>query len=259
MKTQISHPTTALIAVVCVLVISLPAVGYAADSIDQSRKIINQTNQQLEGSQNKINTLHDATTSMVDQYKTATRESETYTTYNLQLSEIIKSQTEELTSLNAQIEEIEVTSKQIMPLMGRMINTLKQFITQDLPFLPEERTDRVTKLQNNMKRADLSVAEKYRKILEAYQVEIEYGKTLEAYEGKLKEKKVNFLKIGRTAFFYQTMDASQCAIWNKHKGDWQEVEDSEIKNSVSIAMKVARKQQSPELLTILASKVEVSK
>lgn len=259
MKTQISHPITALIAVVCVLVIYLPAVGYAADSIDQSRKIVNQTNQQLKGSQKKINTLHDATTSMEDQYKTVMRESETYTTYNRQLGEIVQSQTEELASLNAQIEEIEVTSKQIMPLMGRMIDTLKQFITQDLPFLPEERASRITKLQDNMERADLSVAEKYRKILEAYQIEIEYGKTLEAYEGNLKEKKVNFLKIGRTAFFYQTLDTNQCGVWNKHKGDWQEVEDSEVKNSVSTAMKVARKQQSPELLTILASKVELSK
>lgn len=259
MKTKISHHAPALIAVFLTLLLIVINTSLAADVIDQSRKIVTQTNQQLKNSQQKINKLHDATTSMVDQYKTAMKESETYTTYNQQLGEIVQSQAEELASLNTQIEEIEVTSKQIMPLMGRMIDTLTEFIDQDLPFLPQERSARVEKLQDNMWRADLSVAEKYRKILEAYQIEIEYGKTLEAYAGEINEKKVNFLKVGRTAFFYQTLDKKSAAVWNKHQGDWRMVEDSEVKHSISVAMKMARKQRSPELLTILASKPEVSK
>lgn len=237
------------------------AIGasHAAGAIDQSRQLITKTNQQLKNTQEKINTLHDTTASMLDQYRAELKESETYETYNGQLGGIVESQAEELASLASQIDEIEVTSKEIMPLMGRMISTLQKFISQDLPFLPEERSGRIAKLQNNMIRADLSVAEKYRKILEAYQVEIEYGTTLEAYEGEFDDKKVNFLKVGRTAFFYQTLDRKSIGVWNKHQNDWQEVMDSDVKHSVDLAMKMARKQRSPELLTILASKVEASK
>ena len=227
-----------------------------ADSLDTSRQIVNKTNNQLEKSQKRINALDDATTSLVDQYKTVVRESETYTTYNRQLTDIITSQQEELDSLNQQIDEIEVTARGVMPLMERMIATLEDFIAQDLPFLPQERADRIARLRNNMIKADLSVAEKYRKILEAYQVEIEYGKTLEAYQGELDGRQVEFVKLGRTALFYQSLDKAVFGVWNKHQQTWQTVDDSEVKQSVDVAIKIARKQRSPELLTILASKVE---
>jgi hypothetical protein len=233
-----------------------PALLSAAEPIDESRRIISQTNQQLERSQQTINKLHDATTTTLDQYKTTLRETETYTTYNRQLKEIIASQQEELSSLDTQVNEVAVTSKQIMPLMERMIETLEAFIAQDLPFLPQERGQRIARLKENMAKADLSVAEKYRKILEAYQIEIEYGKTMEAYQGEVDSRKVNFLKLGRIAFFYQTLDKSQSAVWNKHQNAWQEVADSEVKRSIEMGIKIARKQRSPELLTILASKVE---
>ena len=228
-----------------------------ADSLGQSRKVVSTTNAQLKKSQQKIDKLHDDTVSMLDQYKTAMQESESYTTYNRQLSEVVKSQMDELDSLNSQIDEIEITSRRIMPLMERMIDALEAFVDQDLPFLPYERSERLSGLRDNMVRADLSVAEKYRKILEAYQIEIEYGKTLEAYEGKIDDKHVNFLKLGRAAFFYQSLDGSSAAVWNKHKQAWQPVDDNDVRQSIALGMKIARKQHSPELLTILASKVEV--
>lgn len=241
------------------LLLLVPIMSLAADPIAESRKLINSTNKKLARSQQQVNSLHSKTTRMYDAYKTAINESETYETYNQQLREIVKSQTEELNSLDQQIGDIEVTSKKIMPLMARMIDTLEAFVKQDLPFLPNERNKRVAELKDLMSRADLSIAEKYRKILEAYQIEIEYGKTLETYQAKLGDKTVNFLKIGRVALLYQTLDKKQTHVWNKHASNWQPVEDQEVKHSFELGMKMARKQQSPELLVILASKVESAK
>ena len=52
-----------------------------------------------------------------------------------------------------------------------------------------------------MDRANVSVAEKYRRLLEAYQIELEYGRTIEAYEGSFAsdngERSVTFLRVGR--------------------------------------------------------------
>ncbi|MCG8488452.1 MAG: DUF3450 domain-containing protein [Chromatiales bacterium] len=227
-----------------------------AGPLEQSRKAVTSTNAKLKQSQTKIDGLYEETMSLLDQYKTTIQEGDSYETYNGQLSQVVKSQLEELASLDKQIEEIEVTSRSIMPLMGEMIETLENFIAQDLPFLPEERAHRLTNLKDLMIRADISVAQKFRKILEAYQIEIEYGKTLEAYEGMIGEKRVNFLKLGRVAFFYQSLDKSNAGVWNKHQGAWQAVEDWEVKQSITMGMKIARKQHAPELLTVMASKVE---
>lgn len=228
----------------------------AVDSLDESRAAIAETNKQLQKKQKKIDGLHEQTREMVYQYRSALREVESYEIYNKQLEAIVRSQSSDLVSLQQQIIEIEVTAQQIMPMMQRMIDTLKKFVAQDIPFLPDERAERLTRLENIMKRADVSVAEKYRKILEAYQIEIEYGKTLEAYRAMLGDKNVNFLKIGRVALFYEALDAQSYGVWNPKLQKWQTVEDHEVKKSIATGIKIARKQSSPELLTIMATTVE---
>ena len=230
--------------------------AWSADKLDQSRSVVSETNQQLHVRQKQINTLHDSTEQIVDQYKTVLREIETYRVYNRQLGDIVDSQKADLDSLQNQIIEIEVTGQQIMPMMQRMIVALGQFIDQDVPFLPVERSKRLAKLDGIMRRADITVAEKYRKILEAYQIEIDYGKTLEAYDGELDQRNVSFLKVGRIAFYYRTPDGRSYAIWNPQAQSWQAVSDHEVIKSIDLGLKIARKQQSPELLTIRVGRAE---
>ena len=250
--TYLLSPMASLIIVLTCFPLPLQAV----DALDKSRATVATTNKQLQQKQKKIDGLHEQTSQMVDQYRSALREIESYEIYNKQLKAIVLSQGNDLISLQQQIIEIEVTAQQIMPMMQRMIDTLQQFVAQDIPFLPVERAERLTRLEDTMKRADISVAEKYRKILEAYQIEIEYGKTLEAYRALLGDKNVNFLKVGRVAFFYETLDAQSYGVWQPKLQTWQLVEDREVKKSIATGIKIARKQRSPELLTIMATTAE---
>lgn len=240
-----------------IAMLSMPVMG--AGSFEKSRQLVTKTNDSLQRSQVEIDKLHAKKTTLLEEFNATIEEANTYQTYNQQLEEIVQSQQSEISSIETQIQDIEVTSKQIMPLMARMIDALDEFIMQDLPFLPEERMERVKTLRDHMKRADLSIAEKYRKILEAYQIEIEYGNTLEAYQADLGKKMVTFLKVGRSAFYFQSIDKASAGVWNKHKNDWQILEDAAVKYSLSAAVKMARKQRSPELLIIHASHVEDAK
>jgi hypothetical protein len=244
------------IATLTILLFCFPFPSWAVDAFDESRATVAATNKQLQQKQKKIDSLHEQTSQMVDQYRTVLRETESYDIYNKQLKAIVRSQGDDLVSLQQQIIEIEVTAQQIMPMMQRMIDTLNQFVDQDIPFLPVERAERLIRLEETMKRSDITVAEKYRKILEAYQIEIEYGKTLEAYRAMLDDKNVNFLKVGRVAFFYETLDAQNYGVWHPELKTWQAVEDREVKKSIATGIKIARKQRSPELLTILAGQLE---
>jgi Protein of unknown function (DUF3450) len=133
-----------------------------------------------------------------------------------------------------------------------MIDTLDQFVQLDTPFLLEERTKRVAGLKQMMQRADVSSSEKYRRILEAYQIETEYGRTIEAYDGKLGEgdaaKTVEFLRIGRVALLYQTPDGKETGYWDADGKKW--VEDDGYGSETRQAIRIAKKEGAPDLLWV---------
>src|ERR1051325_3633047 len=162
----------------------------------------------------------------------------------------VKSQSERMANMKRQLGEIENTQRNVLPLMQRMIDTLEQFVKLDVPFLIEERTKRVANLKQILGRADVSTSEKYRRILEAYQIETEYGRTLEAYEGKLgegdKARTVQFVRLGRISLMYQTPDGKETGYWDAANKKW--VEDSSYAHDVKEAIRVAKKQGAPDLL-----------
>lgn len=234
--------------IAAIVLLGLLSVGISADdSLDKTREIITETNQTLKKSQQTIDKTDDKTSQMFEEYKSRQKEIDNYNIYNSQLKEIINSQKQEKQVFLQDIENIESTGLRIMPFMRKMINGLEQFITSDYPFLPEERSRRIAGLKENMKRADLSIAAKYRQILEAYQVENDYGNTIEAYEGDIDNKKVVFLKIGRIGFYYLSLDKQYCSAWVPEKKQWQELEDADYRISIARAIKIAKKQQTPDL------------
>src|SRR4029079_17177747 len=100
----------------------------------------------------------------------------------------------------------------------RMIQTLEEFVALDIPFLPEERAKRIATLKKVLASGDISISEKYRRVLEAYQIEMEYGRTLDAYTGTLSEgasaRTVQFIRLGRVSLIYQTLDGAETGYWD---------------------------------------------
>lgn len=190
---------------------------------------------------------------MYDEYKRVMQKIENTKIYNEQLVKLIANQNEEKESLKKQIASIQETNEGVVPFMLQMLSTLEEMVKNDTPFLPIERKNRVAELKDMMNRADVSTSEKFRRILEAYQIENEYGRTLEAYRGKLAKDgqamTVDFLRLGRLALIYQTLDQQTQGIWDKEKQAWVELDD-DYRRSILAGLKVARKQMAPELLTL---------
>ncbi|MFH2066847.1 MAG: DUF3450 domain-containing protein [Pseudomonadota bacterium] len=222
-------------------------VGSAVDGLDRGRAVIARTNSELQTSQEKIDRMDAESVQMFEQYKGIKKEIENYLVYNRQLTDITTSQQEEIRILQNDINQIEATGQQIMPFMQKMIEGLERFIDSDLPFLPDERRTRIQGLSENMKRADLSIATKYRQILEAYQIEMDYGQTIEAYTGNLENKQVWFLKVGRIGFYYLALDMKHCGAWNPAARSWISLDDVDYTMAVAKAIKIADKQRAPDL------------
>ena len=150
------------------------------------------------------------------------------------------------------IARISSLTRSVMPLMFKMIDALDTFVELDVPFLIDERRQRVAGLRNLMNNPEASPAEKYRKISEAYEIENEYGRTIEAYTGKVSpddDRTVNFLRIGRNSYIYQTLDGDDAAVWNKSKGEWKRLGGS-YRLPIQVGIRIANEQAAPDLMVV---------
>jgi hypothetical protein len=242
-----------LAAAACGLVPCL-ALWVSGDLAAQTEKVDSaiseqiRTEQAAQASQKRIAQLDEEATGMLAEYRQANAENLGLQAYNDQLAAQVKSQQGELDTMTRQLGEIETTSREALPMMQRMVATLQAFVKLDVPFLPEERANRVAQLTDMMTRADVSVSEKYRRIVEAYQIEIEYGRTIEAYQGKVGDRTVDFLRAGRVALLYQTLDGSETGYWDAEAKKWER--DDGYAEPIKAGLKVAKKQSAPDFLFV---------
>ncbi|HEX5792504.1 MAG TPA: DUF3450 domain-containing protein [Rheinheimera sp.] len=235
------------------LAAALPSVAQEDKYLEPAVKEAAEINQSAAASQEKINTITNQLDTKLQQFKSTNKEIDGLLVYNAQLRKQLSNQLQEVADLNNAIDEVSVIERQITPLMLRMIEGLKQFVSLDVPFLPEERSKRLAGLETLMERADVAPSEKFRRVMEAYQIEMDYGRTLEAYSGLHnidgQDRDVDFLRVGRTALIYQTRDASQQGIWNKQSRQW-DVLPASYRTQVTKGLRMARKQLAPDLLSL---------
>ena len=204
-------------------------------------------------SQEKINSFAEAESRDLQRFRTASQRLESLEIYNLQLQKLIDSQVQEIESIVRQTEEIESIETGALPLMIKMTSTLGEIIDLDVPFLTAEREQRVASLSSLIDRADVTAWEKFRRIMEAYLVEVDYGRTIEAYRGELamsgEARTVDFLRIGRVGLYYQTLDGEESGHWSARRGEFERLDDS-ARRPIMLGLRVARKQAPPELLSL---------
>lgn len=220
----------------------------AANELEQSISAGSKNQEMGSASQEKIDKLYEAKRLALQEMRVTQAEIDQLQVYNRQLTAIIKNQNTQIASLNKQINDIEVTQQGIMPLMERMLNGLEAFVSLDIPFLLNEREQRIATLRILLLASDVTVSEKFRRVLEAYQIEIEYGRTIEAYRGEsLSGETVDFLRIGRSALMSVSLDGEKAQGWNNALKTWQDLDSSYIR-SINKGVSIARKQAAPTLL-----------
>ncbi len=203
-------------------------------------------------SQERINNIVEGTRSLEDQYRAINKEIDGLKVYNRLMRAQVEGQQATLEDISLSMDRVDVINRQIFPLMERMIDGLEQSIELDVPFLMVERRKRIADLKGIMERSDVSVAEKFRKVMEAYQIEMDYGTSSEWYEDTLEidgeSRKFNILRIGRVGLYFQSDDASITGRWDNEARQW--VRDDAARNDIRKGIRMARQLIAPELIAV---------
>ncbi len=229
----------------------MPDISLAA-SLQQLKQIELEKLEKGVDTQKKIESLDDQRLQLAHQYRMALNQKTQLEKYNDNLRDIVVSQKNEAETLREQIGRVGDLEKNIVPLMSDMIDALENFVALDQPFLLEKRQQRIAHLRSLFSDSNVSNAEKYRRVLEAYQIENDYGLTIESYEGALltsssNNQRVNFLKIGRVAYLYQTVDGKKSFRWSKKNKKWEELSDS-YNSEITKGIRMAKEQIPSNLL-----------
>ncbi len=230
-----------------------PSEARVHDALDESRAVQREGNVAGVASQERIDEISDETDLLFARYSSVLSQVDSTRVYNRQMEELVASQEDELASIAVQLEQVEEVGRSVTPLMLRMVASLEAFIELDVPFLIEERTARVQGLLEMMNRADVTNAEKFRRILEAFQIENEFGRTIETYRATLelggRKLSVNFLRFGRIALLYQTLNESETGMWNQETRSWEPL-PSRYRSAIRQGLRIARKQVAPDLIRL---------
>ncbi len=205
-------------------------------------------------SQQRINKLQEETSDLLRKFKAVNKEIAGLRVYNAQLEKQLENQIKVIADLEESIANVTIIERQIQPLILRMLEGLEQFVSLDLPLRSEERAERISKLRGNQDRADISVAEKFRQVLEAYSIEAEYARTLHFYEDRLEvdgqELEVNIFGVGKVALMYQTKDAKAMGAWDQSQRQWVALDAGQYRSAILNGIKIAKKQASIDVMSL---------
>ena len=225
-----------------------------ANTLDSILEVGKSKNNAARKSQEKIDRLADETRDLLTEYKTVIKQVDGLKVYNARLQTQIDNQMNRIKVIEGNIDNSTVIARQMTPLVIRMVDGLEKFIELDVPFHPEERARRIEFLRANLDRSDVTVAEKFRQVLEAYKIENEYGRKIDAYKGSVEidgvERDVNFFRVGRIALLYQTTDTEISGAWDQRSRSWVPLERGEYRNAIMKGLRIARKEASIDLMNL---------
>lgn len=234
------------------LLLSFSFVVYATD-VEYLQKKTQRDQSKSQQAQLKINQLDTQKNALIEQVKSLQAEAQSLEVYNQYLGRLLADQANEKLSLNAQISSVTETRQGIVPLMMAMLEGLQTFIELDSPMLTTERNTRLLQLQDMMEKADVSDAEKFRRLLTAYHIEAEYGSKMGQYQGDLTldgvDRTVNYFYLGRVVFVAVSLDSKNVWLWDRDNDNWLSI-DTSYARDINQAIRIAKKTDIPALLKL---------
>ena len=154
-------------------VAAAPALRAASASTVQSAvQSQAQLNRSAASTQKRINQIADNTQDLLNQYLSIAQQTDQLRAYDDQLQQFIQSQQDQMSSINQQTSQVGVVEQGLLPLMLQMTNSLDQYMKLDVPYHMDERLAAVQQLRDTLNNPSVSVADKFKQVIQAYDDEI---------------------------------------------------------------------------------------
>lgn len=187
------------------------------------------------------------------QFKDVVSEYEGLRRYDNQLEKVVSSQEEEILGILQQIDSLDNVNKEILPFLKTIIDSLRKFISVDTPFLLESRLARVNELDSTILRSNVTTAEKFRKVFEAYQLEATFGNTIETYPGFIEidneNLSVDYFRLGRLGWYYRSPNGDETGYWDKEAEQWVD-KGNKLNDQIKAALDIANRQSPPNFINL---------
>ncbi|HSX84932.1 MAG TPA: DUF3450 domain-containing protein [Cellvibrio sp.] len=237
--------------------------SYADQSLDALLAVGQSKVADAQKSQVRINKLQDEATDLIEKFKQVSKTIEGLRVYNAQLDKQLSSQREIMARLEESISQVTVIQRQIQPLVLEMLDAIEQFVELDAPYRKEARLARIADVRELMDNADVTIAEKFRQVLEIYSIESEYARKVDTYETTLnvggQDIQANILAIGRVALMYQTPDGTLNGVWDRETNQWVELDAGEYKTPIRNAVRIAQKKAQNDIMLLPIAAPEAAK
>jgi len=158
-------------------------------------------------------------------YEKLERENDRLTAENSRFEKDVAARRASVDALEHQIAQIACISDELVPFLEQTYDRLALLVTEDVPFLSEERRKRLGTLRRTLDDAMVSTGEKFRKMMEALSIEAEYGNTVEVYQEEIPidngKIQVNIFRLGRISLFFQTLDGNTTGYFDPATFTWK--------------------------------------
>ena len=130
-----------------------------------------------------------------------------------------------LKELRRKEAEMDNIRRSLEPYLDRVVEELRTFVSEDIPFLREERESRIGFMKDALNNYHLSLSDKLQRVLEALEVETKFGQTVDVTTETLdfdgKKVRAEILRVGRVAMFFRSRDGKHLGRWNEETGSWE--------------------------------------
>ncbi len=242
-----------ILTALAVMHFALSAGPLAAVETDQIKKPLAESIRIRQTTQQDEERWRDDKEKLLARYDQLTESKKHMSERQAALEERVSGAKARIATKEKELADSERLQQEITPLIHSLTVELQEFVAGDLPFLAEERATRLRRLAELRDDPEVSTSEKFRKVLEAMLVEVEYGNTIEvtretiALEGR--DTLVDIFRLGRVALFFQTLDQKSSGYYDVAAGAWKPLAE-EYTRDLTTAMEIGAKRRPAELLAL---------